>query len=301
VLAAVESAGVRTDGRLLALNSFENRVYQVGIEDAAPLVAKFYRGGRWSDAAINEEHAFALELGEAELPVVAPMRFADATLLHFNEFRFALYPRQGGRAPELESAENLAWMGRLLARLHGVGGRARFSARGTLDRATLVAAPSCAVLASPLMPATLRDRYARAVGMLDGLIAARFAEVGDVRHLRLHGDCHAGNVLWTDSGPHFVDLDDARMGPAVQDLWMLATNPRALDLLLEGYAEFRDFDRRELALIEPLRLMRQIHYAGWIAQRWADPAFPRAFPFDGEARWWEQHVNDLYEAIEGLS
>jgi Ser/Thr protein kinase RdoA (MazF antagonist) len=301
VLAAVESAGVRTDGRLLALNSFENRVYQVGIEDAAPLVAKFYRGGRWSDAAINEEHAFALELGEAELPVVAPMRFADATLLHFNEFRFALYPRQGGRAPELESAENLAWMGRLLARLHGVGGRARFSARGTLDRATLVAAPSCAVLASPLMPATLRDRYARAVGMLDGLIAARFAEVGDVRHLRLHGDCHAGNVLWTDSGPHFVDLDDARMGPAVQDLWMLATNPRALDLLLEGYAEFRDFDRRELALIEPLRLMRQIHYAGWIAQRWADPAFPRAFPFAGEARWWEQHVNDLYEAIEGLS
>lgn len=301
VLAAVESAGVRTDGRLLALNSFENRVYQVGIEDAAPLVAKFYRGGRWSDAAINEEHAFALELHEAELPVVAPLRFAGASLLRFNEFRFALYPRQGGRAPELESADNLAWMGRLLARLHGVGSRARFNARGTLDRATLVAAPSRAVLASTLMPAALRDRYARVIETLDGLIAGRFAAVGDVRHLRLHGDCHAGNVLWTDSGPHFVDLDDARMGPAVQDLWMLATNPRALDLLLEGYAEFRDFDRRELALIEPLRLMRQIHYAGWIAQRWHDPAFPRAFPFAAEARWWEQHVNDLFEAVEGLS
>lgn len=301
VLDAVESAGVRTDGRLLALNSFENRVYQVGIEDSTPLVAKFYRGGRWSDAAIEEEHAFALELGEAELPVVAPLRFGGATLLRFGGFRFALYPRQGGRAPELESPDNLAWMGRLLARLHGIGGRDRFVARGTLDRATLITAPSRTVLASPLMPATLRDRYARVVAAVDALIAERFAEVGDVRHLRLHGDCHVGNVLWTDSGPHFVDLDDARMGPAVQDLWMLATNPRALDQLLEGYGEFRDFDRRELALIEPLRLMRQIHYAGWIAQRWDDPAFPRAFPFAGEARWWEQHVNDLFDAIQGFS
>ena len=301
VLGAVESAGVRTDGRLLALNSFENRVYQVGIEDAAPLVAKFYRGGRWTNAAIEEEHAFALELAAAELPVVAPLRIDGSTLLHFDRFRFALYPRQGGRAPELESADNLAWMGRLLARLHGIGGRDRFGARGTLDRATLIELPSRAVLASPLMPATLRDRDARVVATLDGVIAERFAEVGEVRHLRLHGDCHAGNVLWTDSGPHFVDLDDARMGPAVQDLWMLAPTPRALDLLLEGYGEFRDFDRRELALIEALRLMRQIHYAGWIAQRWADPAFPRAFPFAGEARWWEQHVNDLFEAIEGLA
>ena len=298
VLNAVESAGVRTDGRLLALNSFENRVYQVGIEDAAPLIAKFYRGGRWSDAAIEEEHAFALELREAELPVVAPLRFGGGTLLRSGGYRFALYPRQGGRAPELESADNLAWMGRLLARLHGVGGRGRFIARGTLDRATLITAPARAVLASPLITPTLRDRYARVIATLDGLVGERFADVGDVRHLRLHGDCHGGNVLWTDSGPHFVDLDDARMGPAVQDLWMLATNPRALNLLLEGYAEFGDFDRRELALIEPLRLMRQVHYAGWIAQRWDDPAFPLAFPFAAEARWWEQHVNDLFEATQ---
>jgi Ser/Thr protein kinase RdoA (MazF antagonist) len=301
VLGAVESAGVHTDGRLLALNSFENRVYQVGVEDASPLVAKFYRGGRWSDAAIEEEHAFALELHEAELPVVAPLRFGGVTLLRFGGQRFALYPRQGGRAPELESAGNLAWMGRLLARLHVVGGRGRFLARGTLDRATLITTPARAVLALPLMPATLRDRYARVIAILEDLIAGRFAEVGDVRHLRLHGDCHGGNVLWTDSGPHFVDLDDARMGPAVQDLWMLATNPRALDQLLEGYTEFRDFDRRELALIEPLRLMRQVHYAGWIAQRWDDPAFPRAFPFASEPHWWEQHVTDLYEAAEALS
>jgi Ser/Thr protein kinase RdoA (MazF antagonist) len=291
VLASVESAGVRTDGRLLALNSFENRVYQVGVEEAVPLVAKFYRAGRWSDAAIEEEHAFAHELADAELPVVAPLRIDGSTLLHFEQFRFALYRRQGGRAPELESADTLQWMGRLLARI---------GARGTLDRATLVAAPSRAVLASPLLPAAVRDRYARTIAQLDGLIAARFAAAGAIAQLRLHGDCHPGNVLWTDAGPHFVDLDDARMGPAVQDLWMLAPTSRALDILLEGYEEFGDFNRNELDLIEPLRLMRQIHYAGWIAQRWEDPAFPLAFPFAAEPRWWEQHVHDLLEAAERL-
>ena len=300
VLASVESAGVRTDGRLLALNSFENRVYQVGVEDAVPLVAKFYRAGRWSDAAIEEEHAFAHELAEAELPVIAPLRIDGSTLLHFEHFRFALYRRQGGRAPELESADSLRWMGRLLARLHGVGGRTSFVARGTLDRATLIAAPARAVLASPLLPSAVRDRYAQVIAALDAAIAAGFAAIGPVRQLRLHGDCHPGNVLWTDAGPHFVDLDDARMGPAVQDLWMLATTPRALDVLLEGYEEFGDFHRSELQLIEPLRLMRQIHYAGWIAQRWDDPAFPLAFPFAAEPRWWEQHVQDLLEAAERL-
>jgi len=306
VLAAVESAGVRTDGRLLALNSFENRVYQVGVEDSTPLVAKFYRGGRWSDAAILEEHAFALELAEAELPVIAPLAFQGRTLLHHHgaqqstTYRFALYKRHGGRAPELESAQNLMWMGRLLARLHGIGARTKFQARGTLDRATLIEAPSRILLASPLLPATQRERYARVIETLDGLIAAHFATLGTLSSLRLHGDCHAGNVLWTDAGPHFVDLDDARRGPAVQDLWMLATEPRALNLLLEGYAEFRDFDMRELHLIESLRLMRQIHYAGWIAQRWDDPAFPRAFPFAAESRWWEQHVNDLFEAAQSF-
>ena len=300
VLAAVESAGVHADGRLLALNSFENRVYQVGVEDGAPLVAKFYRAGRWTDAAIEEEHAFALELAAAELPVVAPLRFGESTLLHFEHFRFVLYPRQGGRAPELEAADTLQWMGRLLARMHVVGARSRFSARGTLDRATLIDAPARAVLASPLLPANARDRYARTVAQLDALVGERFAAAGPIAQLRLHGDCHPGNVLWTDAGPHFVDLDDARMGPAVQDLWMLASTPRALDLLLEGYEEFRDFDRRERDLIEPLRVMRQIHYAGWIAQRWDDPAFPLAFPFAAESRWWEQHVIDLLEAAESL-
>jgi Ser/Thr protein kinase RdoA (MazF antagonist) len=301
VIDAVESTGVLTDGRLLALNSFENRVYQVGVEDGSPIVAKFYRAARWSDAAILEEHAFAAELAEAELQVVAPLKVDNSTLQHHAGFRFALYPRQGGRAPELESADNLAWVGRLLARMHGVGSRGRFHARGSIDRATFIQAPSKIVLGSALLPDAVRDRYARAVGELDVLIAKRFAAIDPLPTLRLHGDCHAGNVLWTDAGPHFVDLDDARTGPAVQDLWMLATNPRAMDALLEGYEEFRDFDRRELALIESLRLMRQIHYAGWIAQRWDDPAFPRAFPFASEPRWWEQHVEDLREAAATLA
>src|SRR5882724_2896449 len=194
ILDAVEQTGLRCDGRLLALNSFENRVYQVGVEDGAPLIAKFYRGGRWSDAAIEEEHAFTRELADTELPVMAPLEFTKSTLLHYGNFRFALYPRCGGRAPELESADNLTWMGRLLARLHGVGSRDVFGARGTLDRATLIDAPSKAVLASPLLPPMLHDRYARAIEALDALIAARFAAAGTVQNLRLHGDCHAGNV-----------------------------------------------------------------------------------------------------------
>jgi Ser/Thr protein kinase RdoA (MazF antagonist) len=299
VLAAVESLDVRVDGRLLALNSFENRVYQVGVEDGAPLIAKFYRNGRWSDEAILEEHDFASELSDAELPVVAPIEVEKSTLQHFEEFRFAIYPRQGGRAPELESAENLAWVGRLLARMHGVGSRGRFSARGSIDRATLIDTPSKAVLASLLMPAAVRDRYAQLIRDLGDAVSEQMERI-DFSSIRLHGDCHQGNVLWTDAGPHFVDLDDARMGPAVQDLWMLASTPRAMDALLEGYGEFRDFDSRELALIEPLRIMRQIHYAGWIAQRWDDPAFPRAFPFAAEPRWWEQHVSDLREALEAI-
>ena len=299
VLDAVEAAGFATDGRLLALASYENRVYQVGLDAAAPLVAKFYRPGRWSDAAIAEEHAFALELAAAELPLVAPLVVAGRTLLRHEGYRYALYPRRGGRAPELESADHLAWMGRLLARMHGIGARSRFTARGAIDTATFVRDPAAAVLASGLLPARLGDAYRARTAALGALLDARLAEVG-ASTLRLHGDCHAGNVLWTDAGPHFVDLDDARMGPAVQDLWMLAPTPAALDALLDGYGEFRDFDYRERALVEPLRIMRQVHWAGWVAARWHDPAFPRAFAHVGEARWWEQHVGDLGEAVADL-
>ncbi|MGH8213352.1 MAG: serine/threonine protein kinase [Rhodanobacteraceae bacterium] len=300
VLDAIAAAGLHPDGRLLALNSYENRVYQIGLEDGAFVVAKFYRPARWSDAAITEEHTFARELADAELPVIAPLAFDDLTLLEHQGFRYAIYPRRGGRAPELESHEHLEWVGRLIARMHSGGARASFQHRGAIDRETFMVAPSRAVLASPLLPQRLRENYRRATARVQAAVAARFDVVGAVAHIRLHGDCHPGNLLWTDTGPHFVDLDDARMGPAVQDLWMLAGEDASLDALLEGYAQFRDFNPRERALIPALRAMRQVHWAGWIAQRWHDPAFPAAFGYVAEPRWWEQHIEDLNEAADDL-
>ena len=296
VLDAVEAAGFATDGRLLALASYENRVYQVGIDGGSPLVVKFYRPARWSDAAIAEEHAFAFELAAAELPMVAPLEVHGRSLFEHAGYRYALYPRRGGRAPELESVDHLQWMGRLLARMHGIGARAGFRERGAIDTDTFVRDAARAVLASGLLPSHLEDAYRARTRAIAHAIDARLAALAPLRSIRLHGDCHAGNVLWTDVGPHFVDLDDARMGPAVQDLWMLAPSVQALDALLEGYGEFRDFDWRERQLVEPLRLMRQVHWAGWVAARWHDPAFPRAFAHVGEARWWESHLNDLAEA-----
>jgi Ser/Thr protein kinase RdoA (MazF antagonist) len=300
VLDAITACGLWPDGRLLALNSYENRVWQVGLEDGAPVIAKFYRPGRWSDAAILEEHAFAQELADAELPVVAPLAFGGRTLLHHDGYRYALSPRHGGRAPSLESTDQLEWLGRLIARMHSVGARSAFAHREKLDRETLIIKPMHAVLASDLLPSSLADRYRAAVERVDRAVAARFDAVGPLRTLRLHGDCHPGNVLWTDAGPHFVDLDDARTGPAVQDLWMLAHDERAMQALLEGYGSMRDFDHAEIALVPALRAMRQVHYAGWIATRWQDPAFPAAFPFAAEARWWEQHITDLHEQAEEL-
>jgi Ser/Thr protein kinase RdoA (MazF antagonist) len=300
VLDAVSTCGLWPDGRLLALNSYENRVWQVGIEDAVPVIAKFYRPGRWSDEAIGEEHAFARELADAELPVVAPLAFDGRTLLHHDGYRYALSPRRGGRAPMLESAEQLEWLGRLIARLHAVGARQPFAHRSRIDRATMIEQPVQAVLASPLLPSHLRGSYLAATQRLDAAAAARLDAIGPVRTLRLHGDCHPGNLLWTDAGPHFVDLDDARMGPAVQDLWMLAHDERAMQSLLDGYTQMRDFDPAELALLPVLRAMRQVHHAGWIAGRWYDPAFPAAFPFAAEPRWWEQHIADLHQLADDL-
>ena len=301
VLDAVAACDLWPDGRLLALNSYENRVWQVGIEDNAPVIAKFYRPWRWSDAAILEEHAFARELADDEVPMVAPLVFDGRSLLQHGGYRYALTPRRGGRAPTLESREQLEWLGRLLARLHAVGARRPFAQRGTLDRATLIAQPMQAVLASSLLPAHLHAAYRNAAQRLDAAVAARLDAVGPLRSLRLHGDCHPGNILWTDAGPHFVDLDDARMGPAVQDLWMLASDDAAMRALLDGYTQLRDFDHAELALVPVLRAMRQLHYAGWIAQRWHDPAFPAAFPFAAEARWWDEHIADLHELADALA
>ncbi len=305
ILDAVDSTGVRSDGRLLALNSFENRVYQVGIEDGQPLIAKFYRPQRWSDEAILEEHTYAQALAQAELPVVAPLSSEGRTLHGFGGFRFALYPRQRGRAPELESRDTLEWMGRFIARIHAIGALQPFAHRPTLDIHSFGEEPMQYVLSHGFVPADLRPAYETLVPRLLERIRADFAQTGAVASLRLHGDCHPGNVLWAEDGPHFVDFDDARMGPAVQDLWMLLSGEREaraqqLRWIVDGYWEFGEFDLRELRLIEPLRTLRMIHYAGWLALRWGDPAFPAAFPWFNTQRYWQDHILSLREQAAAL-
>jgi len=305
VIAATEDAGFRTDGRLLPLNSYENRVYLVGLDEGPGVVAKFYRPGRWSVAAILEEHAFALELARAEIPVVAPIIRRDQTLFEAHGFRYALYPRQGGRWPELGTSDERRWMGRFLGRIHLIGGQRPFRHRQTLDWRGMGAETAEYLLTNGWLPDHLELAYSSLVEDLLEVVERRFAEVSPYRRLRLHGDCHPGNILWTDSGPHFVDLDDCMMGPAVQDLWMLLSGPpeemrQQLDDLLQGYGEFSGFDPRELVLVEPLRTLRIVQYSGWIARRWSDPAFPRAFPWFEEPRFWEQHVLDLREQLAAM-
>jgi Ser/Thr protein kinase RdoA (MazF antagonist) len=300
ILDAVESVGLRGDGRLLALNSYENRVYQVWLEDGTVLVAKFYRPGRWSEEAILEEHAFAAELAAREIPVVAPGQWQARTLHAHAGFRFALYPRRPGRAPELEDRVTLAWIGRFLGRMHAVGAISAFAHRPSIDIESFGREPSRYVLEHGFVPGDLADAYASVAADVLARVERGFERAGSVRRIRLHGDCHAGNILWTEAGPHFVDLDDARMGPAVQDLWMcLAGERRAmqaqLDALIAGYREFHDFNPAELALIEPLRTLRMMHYAGWLARRWDDPAFPASFPFFNTQRYWQDHILALRE------
>lgn len=302
IFAAIESTGLVCDGRLQVLNSFENRVYQIGFEDGPPLIAKFYRPRRWSDAAIREEHAFVADLAEREIPVVAALRFAGESLITSGEYRFALFPRQGGRTPELEDTAVLEWMGRFLGRIHAVGALTSFVERPAIDIASFGESPYAALRESRFIPAELRTAWSSVVEQaLDG-VRACYARAGAVTHIRLHGDCHAGNVLWSDTGPHFVDFDDARNGPAIQDLWMLLSGEpqdmaRQLDAVLEGYGCFHDFDPRELHLVEALRTLRLIHYPAWIARRWADPAFPAAFTWFDTPRYWQDHILALREQV----
>ena len=302
VLDALDAIGIRGDGRLLSLNSYENRVYQVWCDDAPPVVAKFYRPGRWTDEQIAEEHAFVAQLAEGEIPVVAPLEI-DGTTLHSQQgFRIAVYPRRGGRAPELDVSSTLTWIGRFLGRIHALGAAGDFVHRPALTAQTFGSGPREWLLDHANLPADLRDVYTGVSAQaLDG-VARAFDRAGNVATLRLHGDCHAGNVLWTDAGPHFVDFDDARTGPALQDLWMLLSGERVemerqLGDVLEGYEQFRDFDRRELHLLEALRTLRLIHYSAWIAQRWKDPAFPAAFPWFGTQRYWQDRILELREQI----
>lgn len=305
ILDAVESLGIPCDGRLLAMNSYENRVWQIGRDGAEPLIAKFYRPARWSDEQILEEHEFVAEMAAAELPMVAPLCLAGATLHRHGGFRFALFPRRGGRAPELESPQVLEWMGRLLARLHNVGAVRPFVTRPALDSESF-GYDACAWLFEHAeIPEDVVDTWAGVAEQALEEIDACYERAGAVAQLRLHGDCHSGNVLWSAEaagGPHFVDFDDARSGPAVQDLWMLLSGEAddmaaQLRHVLAGYELFREFDRRELHLVEALRTLRLLHHSAWLAQRWDDPAFPAAFPWFAGPRYWEDRILELREQI----
>ncbi len=305
IVAAVEVAGFQPDGRMLALNSYENRVYQVGVEEDTPLVLKFYRPGRWVRAAVIEEHRFALELAAADIPVVAPLVVGGETLLQVAGYDFAAYPRRGGRWPDLDTSDDRVLMGRFLGRLHRLGAAGRFEHRPSLDAVAMATVAAREILDGDWLPEHQVDRYVAVVEAMIGQISEAFAAVAPVRLLRIHGDCHCGNILWTQAGPHFVDLDDCLMGPAVQDLWMLLSGSREdmrrqLTDLIEGYEQFAVFERSELNLIESLRALRMIHYAGWLARRWHDPAFPKAFPWFGGARYWEDHVQQLAEQLDAL-
>lgn len=303
VLDAIDSLGLVTDGRLLALNSYENRVYQVGVEDSQPIVVKFYRPERWSDEAIFEEHAFVQELVEVEIPAVAPLDAGRGTTLHRHAgFRYAIYPRRGGRMPEFANPETLEWMGRFIGRIHAVGATAPFRHRPTLDIESFGVESRNFLLDGGWLPKDLEAAYRSVIDQaLDG-VRGCFDRAGDVAHLRLHGDCHAGNVLWTDAGPHFVDFDDSRMGPAMQDLWMLLSGDRIertrqLSDAIAGYEDFWEFDPRELHLVEALRTLRLIHYSAWLARRWSDPAFPAMFSWFNTQRYWEERVLELREQV----
>jgi Ser/Thr protein kinase RdoA (MazF antagonist) len=304
VMDAVETCGYECSGSILALGSYENRVYQIGVAEGF-IVAKFYRPGRWSSDQILEEHDFALELAEREVPVVAPLVHDGETLHEHDGYRFAVYERRGGRWPELGTSDDRVWMGRFLGRLHAVGGMRRFEVRATLSRDELGRRSVEELLDSDWIPPHLVDSYRSITSDLLEQIDNCFLEVGNYRQLRIHGDCHRNNVLWTDDGPHFVDLDDCVNGPAVQDLWLFLAGSRdemaaQLGDLLEGYGQFYEFDYGELRLIEALRALRLMHYTAWITRRWSDPAFPRAFPWLGEARYWEEHVHALLEQRAAL-
>lgn len=302
---AIESTGVLCTGGLLALNSFENRVYQIGIEGSEPLIAKFYRPHRWSSAAILEEHQFSLELIQHEIPIIAPLLINDQTLHHYRGFQFALFPRRGGRALELDNSEQLEWMGRFLGRLHRVSACCSFAHRMQLNAQSYGYEPYEFIIQENFIPDYLQPNFCETVELVLQKIKQIVQWVGPVNQIRLHGDCHAGNVLWSESGPHIVDLDDCLMGPAIQDIWMLLpAEPKQRDVqlakILQGYGEFHDFNPRERHLIEVCRTLRMVHYCGWLAKRWADPAFPLNFPWFNTPVYWQNLMVHLKEQIELL-
>ena len=304
IIDAVESLGLECDARIFALNSYENRVYQIGIENSEPVIGKFYRPGRWSDPQIIEEHVFTQELADLEIPVVAPLSFEGKSLISHNNFRFALFPRRGGRTPELDNPEHLQWMGRFIGRIHAAGAAQPFAHRPGIDIQSFVIEPGQFLIDNNFIPDYLHDAYQSLSEDILKLLQQHMASV-KYKPIRLHGDCHPGNILWTDKGPHFVDFDDCRMGPAIQDLWMLLSGSideqrKQLNDILDGYYEFNDFNPAEVRLVETLRTMRIIHYSGWLARRWDDATFPLNFPWFNTANYWEQHILELREQFSLL-
>jgi Ser/Thr protein kinase RdoA (MazF antagonist) len=302
ILDGIESVGLQVDSGLLALNSYENRVYQFHDDDKTKYVTKFYRPQRWSKIQIQEEHDFAFELAEEELPIVAPLKFSGQSLFEFKGYHFALYPCKGGRIFEVDNLEHLEWMGRFIGRIHAVAGKTAFQNRPTYNKEEYLIQARETIVSSDFIPQYLNTAF---FTILDQVIELASQQYQPTHEIRLHGDCHAGNILWTDSGPHFVDLDDCRMGPAMQDLWMMLSGDRQqqtiqLDTLLTGYEEFCEFDSKEFALIESLRTMRVVHYMAWLCKRWQDPAFPHSFPWFNTQRYWEEQVLMLKEQMSAL-
>ena len=304
VLDAVESTGLISDLRILALNSYENRVYQVGIESSQPIIVKFYRPERWTNEQILEEHQYTLALKDLDISVVAPMTHdAGETLHHFDQFRFALYERQGGHAPNLDNLDTLLSLGRTLGRMHALGKEKIFTHRLDINLDTFGYQSVEFLLQNNFIPDSLKNAYTSLTADLLNICAEQMRI--PYQKIRLHGDCHPGNILWRHDTAHFVDFDDARNGPAIQDLWMLLSGERQqqieqLSEILEGYNEFCDFNLRELPLIESLRSLRIIHYSAWLARRWQDPAFPKFFPWFNTERYWGEHILQLREQLAAI-
>lgn len=301
ILDAIESLGIRVDSGLLALNSYENRVYQFIAEDKKRYVVKFYRPQRWSTAQIQEEHDFSLELASHEIPVVPPIEFNGRSLNYYHDYNFAVFNSVGGRQFEVDNLEQLEWMGRFIGRIHSVAKSQSFQHRPNISIQSHLTKPSEELENSSLIPAHLHQAFYTILHQVVELASTQFSSSNNIR---LHGDCHPGNILWRD-GPTFVDLDDCRTGPAIQDLWMMLSGDRQqqfiqLNTLAEAYEEFHHLDTKQLALIEPLRAMRMVHYMAWLAKRWQDPAFPQAFPWFADGKYWEQQILSLKEQLSAL-
>lgn len=302
ILDALDSIGLQSDGRILALNSYENRVYQVHLNDNAPVIIKFYRPQRWSNLQILEEHSFVQSLADHEIPVVAATNINGHTLHEFNDFRFTIFRKQSGRAPELDSPGVLEWLGRLIGRMHLQGSIKAFEHREPIDIDSYAVKSGQYLLQQDFIPSDISASYEAALGMCIEAMHACFKAAGSVKYIRAHADCHLGNILWTTNGPHFVDFDDCRMAPAIQDIWMLLSGnsneiSHQLDIFLDGYEDFFQLNPKEIYLVEALRTMRLIHFSAWIAKRWHDPAFPIAFPWFNTQQYWQDRILELREQI----